>query len=97
VGAITSERWAASDWNRWAAYVGIRTLAVLRELLTPIPDDLRGLRDRALLLVGFAGALRRSELTGIPLGDLLRTDQGFELTLNRSKGTQTDAVLVPLP
>ena len=25
VGAITSERWAASDWNRWAAYVGIRT------------------------------------------------------------------------
>ena len=26
VGAITSERWAASDWNRWAAYVGIRSL-----------------------------------------------------------------------
>ena len=25
VGAITSERWAVSDWNRWAAYVGIRT------------------------------------------------------------------------
>ena len=24
VGAITSEQWAASDWNRWAAYVGIR-------------------------------------------------------------------------
>ena len=42
------------------------TLAVLRELLAPIPDDVRGLRDRALLLVGFAGALRRSELAGHP-------------------------------
>ena len=34
-------------------------------LLAPIPDDLPGLRDRALLLVGFAGALRRSELAAI--------------------------------
>jgi integrase len=73
------------------------TLAVLRELLAPIPDDLRGLRDRALLLVGFAGALRRSELAGIRRGDLARTDQGYELTLKRSKGSQTEAVLVPLP
>ncbi len=59
------------------------TLTVLRELLAPIPDGLRGpgglagLRDRALLLVGFAGALRRSELAGILLGDLQRTDQGL--------------------
>ena len=37
------------------------TLTVLRELLAPIPDDFPGLRDRALLLVGFAGALRRSD------------------------------------
>lgn len=73
------------------------TLAVLRELLAPIPDDLRGLRDRAMLLVGFAGALRRSELAGIELRDLVRTDQGYELTLKRSKGSQTSAVLVPLP
>ncbi len=73
------------------------TLAVVRELLTPIPNDLRGLRDRALLLVGFAGALRRSELAAIMLSDLHRADQGFELTLPRSKGSQTSAVLVPLP
>ena len=73
------------------------TLAVLRELLAPIPDDFPGLRDRALLLVGFAGALRRSELAGILRADLERTDQGYELTLQRSKGSQTDAVLVPLP
>ena len=73
------------------------TLTVLRELLAPIPDDVRGLRDRALLLVGFAGALRRSELAAILLGDLERTDQGYELTLKRSKGSQTEAALVPLP
>jgi len=73
------------------------TTAVLRELLAPIPDDLHGLRDRALLLVGFAGALRRSELAAITLADLQRTDQGYELTLKRSKGAQTEAVLVPLP
>ena len=73
------------------------TLAVLRELLAPIPGDLRGLRDRALLLVGFAGALRRSELAGIRMADLERTDQGFQLTLPRSKGSQTAAAVVPLP
>ena len=73
------------------------TLAVLRELLAPIPRDMRGMRDRALLLVGFAGALRRSELAGILFHDLRRTDQGYELTLRRSKGSQIDAVLVPLP
>jgi integrase len=73
------------------------TLTVLRELLAPIPGDLRGVRDRALLLVGFAGALRRSELAGIRMADLERTDQGFQLTLPRSKGSQTAAALVPLP
>jgi len=73
------------------------TLTVLRELLAPIPGDLRGLRDRALLLVGFAGALRRSELAGIRMADLERTDHGFQLTLPRSKGSQTAAAIVPLP
>ena len=41
------------------------TATILRQMLAVIPDDLHGLRDRALLLVGFAGALRRSELAPI--------------------------------
>jgi hypothetical protein len=34
---------------------------------TAIPDDLRGRRDRALLLVGWAAAVRRSEPEGVVL------------------------------
>ena len=67
------------------------------QLLAPIPDDLRGLRDRALLLVGFAGALRRSELAAIRVEHLEKTDRGIRLTLPHTKGAQTDAVIVPLP
>lgn len=70
---------------------------MLRELLTLILGDLRGLRVRALLLVGFEGALQRSELAAIRVSDLVRTERGYELTLMRSKGAQTSAVLVPLP
>ena len=34
----------------------------LRDMLATLPHDLRGLRDRAILLIGFAGGLRRSEI-----------------------------------
>jgi integrase len=73
------------------------TATILRRLLAPIPGDVRGLRDRALLLVGFAGALRRSELAAIRFEHLEKTDRGIRLTLPQSKGEQTDAVTVPLP
>ena len=73
------------------------TVTILRRLLATIPNDLRGLRDRAVLLVGFAGALRRSELAAIRFEQLERTDRGIRLTLPQTKGAQTDAVTVPLP
>ena len=73
------------------------TATILRRLLAPIPGDLRGLRDRAILLVGFAGALRRSELAAIRFDQLEKTDRGIRLTLPQTKGEQTDAVTVPLP
>ena len=37
-------------------------------MIEGLERDLRGLRDRAILLVGFAGALRRSEIVGLDLG-----------------------------
>jgi integrase len=37
----------------------------LRDMLATLPHDLRGLRDRAILLIGFAGGLRRSEIVSL--------------------------------
>jgi integrase len=58
-----------------------------------------GARDRALLLVGFVGALRRSELVGIRLDHLDEHPHGLVLTLPRSKtnqtGEQTELVAIP--
>jgi site-specific recombinase XerD len=51
-------------------------------------EGLRDLRDRALLLIGFAGGFRRSELVGLTSGDVERVRQGIILTLRRSKTDQ---------
>ena len=64
----------------------------MRRLLAPIPTDFPGLRDRALLLVGFAGALRRSELAAIRIEHLETTERGIRLTPPHSKGAQDNAV-----
>lgn len=40
----------------------------LRDMLATLPLDLRGLRDRAILLIGFAGGLRRSEIVSLDHG-----------------------------
>jgi integrase len=52
-------------------------------------EGLRDIRDRALLLIGFAGGFRRSELVGLMGGDVERVRQGIILTLRRSKTDQT--------
>ena len=49
------------------------------------------LRDKALLLVGFAGAFRRSELVGIQRGDIRLDNDGMLITLPFSKTDQTGA------
>jgi len=58
-------------------------------VLNAIPDDLRGCRDKAVLLIGFCAALRRSELCRIRHEDLQFTAEGLILTLPRSKTDQT--------
>ena len=68
-----------------------------RRLLEPIGDDLLGHRDRALLLVGFAGALRQSEIAGMRIEDLEHTQRGLQLTIGQIKGSQAEAVTIPLP
>jgi integrase len=60
-------------------------LAALRRLLATCPEDATGRRDRALLLLGFAGALRRSELVALDVTDLTPTPDGLRLRIRRSK------------
>ncbi len=60
----------------------------LRRLIDALPESLKGVRDRALLLVAFAGAFRRSELVGLDVTDLEFTEDGLVVMLRRSKTDQ---------
>jgi len=62
-------------------------------------DDLAGLRDRALLLVGFVAALRRSELAALTVDQVAEHANGLVVTIPRSKTNQTGerAELAVLP
>jgi site-specific recombinase XerD len=70
--------------NKKAALV----LDRLRAALHAIPETLPGLRDRALLLVGFAAALRPSELAAVTFEQLARHADGIELFLPWRKNDQ---------
>jgi integrase len=48
----------------------------LRDMLATLPRDMRGLRDRAILLIGFAGGLRRSEIVSLDHGKDDTPDSG---------------------
>lgn len=47
------------------------------------------LRDRAILLVGFFGALRRSEIVALELADLVEVERGVRLMIRKSKTDQS--------
>jgi len=60
----------------------------LRAMVQKLRPGLIGTRDRALLLVGFAGAFRRSELVALDLEDVQFASDGLVVTLRRSKTDQ---------
>lgn len=60
-------------------------------LLAACPKNLLGLRDRALILIGFAGAFRRSELCAITVSDLCFSASGLVISVPRSKADQEQA------
>ena len=66
--------------------------AMLARMVGAQPDTPLGLRNRAILLAGFGGALRRSEIVGLDVGDLEFVDgRGIVLTVRRSKTDQHGA------
>ena len=60
----------------------------LRRMVAALPAGLPGVRDRALLLLGFAGAFRRSELAVLEIRDLRETPEGLVVRVARSKTDQ---------
>ena len=60
-------------------------------MLDAMGDTLKDARDRALLLIGFAGGFRRSELVAIDIGSIQFMRQGVIVTIPRSKTDQLGA------
>ncbi|MHC2795517.1 integrase [Mesorhizobium jarvisii] len=57
-------------------------------ILERLGEDTKSVRDQALLLVGFAGGLRRSELVGLDVEDIEHVRQGMIVRIRRSKTDQ---------
>jgi site-specific recombinase XerD len=64
------------------------TAEILGKLQAVFPDTLTGTRDRALVLLGFAAALRRSELVALHVSDVTWRRKGVLLHIARSKTDQ---------
>jgi integrase len=63
----------------------------IRAMVDAADAGLIGARDRALILLGFAGAFRRSELVGLDISDCTFSKDGLTVTLRRSKTDQDGA------
>jgi integrase len=57
-------------------------------MVSATDSGLIGIRDRAMILLGFAGAFRRSELVGLNIEDCEFGKDGLTVTLRRSKTDQ---------
>jgi integrase len=65
------------------------SLEDLEQMLRQIPPSTHGgRRDKALLLVGIAGAFRRSELVALDVGDVRFVPEGMLISIRRSKTDQ---------
>jgi integrase len=62
--------------------------SVILRLVDQLGGSLIDQRDRALILIGFAGAFRRSELTQLQVADITETEDGLRIRLRRSKTDQ---------
>jgi len=68
-----------------------QVIPALKESVVEMVENLtgfKGTRDRALLLIGFAGAFRRSELVAIEYADLEFVAEGISINIRRSKTDQ---------
>lgn len=69
------------EQRRVAPLTAMQTSAVVNAMA----DRIKDLRDKALILVGFSGGLRRSELTALTVENLRERTGGMELSLNTGR------------
>jgi site-specific recombinase XerD len=88
--AMVSEVWKGIKRRKGTAQHGKKPLLTpdVRRMIGGLPENLQGLRDRALLLAGFAGGFRRSELAALRVEDLKATADGLIVRLGKSKTDQ---------
>jgi site-specific recombinase XerD len=68
----------------------INDLKILIEVIDKSKEkDLKKIRDKALILIGFSGGFRRSELVNIELEDIEFVSEGVKLFIKRSKTDQS--------
>lgn len=71
------------------------TVAELAAMVASCPESgARGLRDRAILVLDFAGGFRRSELVALDACDVSLSDSGARIEIRRSKTDQDGQGLV---
>jgi len=98
--AVVSEVWKGIKRTKGTAQHGKKPLLTLdlRRIVADLSEGLQGVRDRALLLCGFAGGSRRSELAALRVEDLEDSPDGLVVRLQRSKTDQEgQGRLVALP
>ena len=64
------------------------TVEIVAAMVSHCLGNLTGIRDRALLTLGFAGAFRRSELAALDVTDLDFQSEGLRVAIRRSKTDQ---------
>ena len=62
---------------------------IIKTIETTEKNEIKKIRNKALILVGFAGGFRRSELVNIKLDDLEFTKEGLKIFIQRSKTDQS--------
>lgn len=80
---IKREKGAAQ--NKKAPVTADRLAAMLAHISA---DTIIGKRDRAILVLGFVGAFRRSELAALTVNDLQETEKGLQVIIRKSKTDQ---------
>lgn len=95
--ASVKEAWARVRHEAAGVVDRARPIGVplLRRMVGSVPSGLGGTRDRALLLLGFAGALRRSDLVALDVDDVDRLDEGF-VVVRAAPGTDGAAAATRL-